>query len=326
METTSGYATGMKRFVALSLAALLLASGCRKETEAAAPAEPAAPAAVAKPEGFDVNVHRQEIGQWQARRADGLRKEDSWLTLVGLHWLEEGANSFGSGAKGKVVLPPSAPASAGTLTLTAGRVTLEPAVPMTVDGKPVEKSMRLLADADENGPTVVQMGSYRFNVIRRGDRFGLRVKDSNAPTRLHFQGLEYYPIDSKWRVEAKLEPYQPVKKVRIQDVTGMVQDYESPGSLVFTIDGKEYRLDPMREEERLFIIFKDETSRDTTYPAGRYLYSDMPGPDGKVIVDFNRAYNPPCAFTDFATCPLPPPQNRLALRVEAGEKKVAGGH
>jgi uncharacterized protein (DUF1684 family) len=168
----------------------------------------------------------------------------------------------------------------------------------------------------------------RFNVIKRGDRFGLRVKDSQARTRLEFQGLDYFPIDARWRVNARLEPYNPPKRIPITDVTGMTSESISPGALVFTIDGKEYRLDPVLEEgsDELFIIFKDETSKHDTYPAGRYLYAKKPGPDGKTVVDFNRAYNPPCTFTPFATCPLPPLQNRLPLRIEAGEKRYEGPH
>jgi uncharacterized protein (DUF1684 family) len=172
------------------------------------------------------------------------------------------------------------------------------------------------------------MGTVRFQVIKRGERYGLRVKDANAQTRTHFLGLDYYPTDPKWRFEARFEPYKPAKKIPITDVTGMTSDNISPGALVFMMDGKEVRIDPVLEEgsDELFIIFKDATSRDETYQAGRYMYAPMPGPDGKTIVDFNKAYNPPCSFTSFATCPLPPPQNRLTVRVEAGEKRYAGGH
>jgi uncharacterized protein (DUF1684 family) len=197
-----------------------------------------------------------------------------------------------------------------------------------VEGKPLTGPAELRHDADENGPTIVQMGSIRFNVIKRGERFGLRVKDANARTRTEFAGLEYYPIDSQWRVEARLDPYNPIKKIPIDDVTGMRSESDSPGALVFTLDGKEYRLDPVLEEgsDELFLIFRDDTSKDETYPAGRYLYAARPGPDGKTVIDFNKAYNPPCAFTPFATCPLPPLQNRLKTRIEAGEKRYDGAH
>ncbi len=267
---------------------------------------------------IDPSVHAAEIGQWQKTRAERLATEDGWLSLIGLHWLKDGDNEV---TLTKAGAPPVRLSRSGAQTI------LHPDPSMTIDGKPLSGDVPLLADADENGPTIVQMGSVRFNVLRRGDRYGLRVKDAAAETRTHFQGLEYYPIDEKWRVEARYEAYHPPKKIPITDVTGMTSDSISPGAIVFDVEGKEYRLDPILEEgsTNYFIIFRDATSKDTTYPAGRYLYA-APPKDGKMIVDFNKAYNPPCAFTPFATCPLPPLQNRLPFRIEAGEKKYAGGH
>jgi uncharacterized protein len=295
------YPTGMKRFLAIAL----LFAACRQE-ETSRPAAAAAAAA-------DPVAHEREVMEWRENRAKRLKAEDGWLSLIGLHWLRDGENRFEP--------------VRGTFTLANGKVTLEPEAPMTIDGKPVEGAAQLLDDSDENGPTIVQMGSVRFQVIKRGDRLAIRVKDSQAETRTHFAGLEYYPINPSWRVEARLEPYDPPKQIPITDITGMTSNNPSPGALVFTVAGKEYRLDPLLEgKDDLFIIFKDETSREETYPAGRYLYTKMPGPDGKVIIDFNKAYNPPCAFTPYATCPLPPQQNRLTTRIEAGEKKYAAGH
>jgi len=284
----------MKQFLAISLL-LALGSGCRREPS------------------VDVAAHRNEILKWRADRLQRLQREDGWLSLVGLHWLTEGENK---------------PIPGVTLIRKGGAVTLQSSEGMTIDGKPVTAPVQLVDDSSENGPTVVQMGTKRFQVIKRGERYGLRVKDSQAESRTHFQGLDYYPIESKWRVEARFEPYNPPKNIPITDVTGMTSDNPSPGALVFTIDGKEYRLDPILEqgEKDFFIILKDATSKNETYPAGRYLYASPPGPDGKVIVDFNKAYNPPCSFTPFATCPLPPIQNRLPIRIEAGEKKYRGGH
>ena len=294
----------MKRFLAI-----LLLAACAKPVEKAV--EKPAATAVA-----DSAAYVTEIQQWQKKRAERLQAEDGWLSLVGLHWLKEGENDI-----------PLAKA-AGKLVMKNGAVTLKPAAAMTIDDKPVTAPAALRDDSSEQGPTVVRAGTARFQIIKRGPRYGLRIKDSEAETRTKFKGLEYYPIDPKWRVEARFEPYNPVKKIPITDVTGMTSDAPSPGALVFTVDGKEYRLDPILEEGEsdYFIIFRDQTSRDTTYPAGRYLYATPPGKDGKVIVDFNKAYNPPCSFTPYATCPLPPLQNRLPLRVEAGEKKYAGGH
>jgi uncharacterized protein len=298
----------MKPLTAIFVA-LLLVTSCRKEE-----VKPVAKVAVETP------GHAREIELWQKRRAERLLAEDGWLSLVGLQWLNEGENALG--------IPHEGAASPGKLEMKSGVVTLEPAAPMTIGGKPVTAPVVLLDDSQKEGPTVVQAGTVRFQVIKRGPRYALRVKDSRAETRTQFKGLEYFPTDPKWRVEARFEPYNPVKKIPIIDVTGRTEDSDSPGALVFTVDGKEYRIDPVLEEgsEDLFIIFRDTTSKDATYPAGRYLYAKKPGPDGKVIVDFNKAYNPPCSFTPYATCPLPPLQNRMPFRIEAGEKKYAGGH
>ncbi|HEV7765017.1 MAG TPA: DUF1684 domain-containing protein [Thermoanaerobaculia bacterium] len=298
----------MKALVALSLAlslAILLAGGCREK-----PVETPT---------VDAGKHQTEIAEWQENRATRLKAEDGWLSLIGLFWLNEGNN---------VISLPSAGSPTLKLARRGAEVTLEPDATMKIGGQLMTGPAVLLNDADEAGPTVVERGSVRFQVIKRGERYGLRVKDAQAHTRTHFEGLDYYPTESKLRVEAKFEPYDPPKKIPITDVTGMTSDSISPGALVFTIDGKEYRLDPVLEEgtEDYFVIFKDATSKDETYQAGRYLYTPKPGPDGKTVIDFNKAYNPPCAFTGYATCPLPPLQNRLPIRVEAGEKRYAGGH
>jgi uncharacterized protein len=312
MKTTGAYASRMKLFAALSLAVLLLA-GCREKPLGNASGTPSAKPSV------DAAKHRAEIEQWQEKRAARLKAEDGWLSLIGLFWLNEGDN---------VISLPSAGSPTVKVTRRGTAVTLEPSAAMMIDGKPLTAPVVLQDDTAPNGSTVVQMGTVRFQVIKRGERYGLRVKDAQAPTRVHFQGLDYFPIDPKWRVEAHYEPYKPEKKIPITDVTGMTSDSTAPGALAFTVDGKEYRIDPVIEEgtDDLFIIFKDVTSRDETYQPGRYLYAAKPGPDGKTVIDFNKAYNPPCSFTSFATCPLPPPQNRLPIRIEAGEKRYAGGH
>lgn len=273
---------------------------------------------------FDPAAHEAEIRKWQETRDTRLRSENGWLTLVGLHWLEPGENLIGSGAANRVRLPEKAPETIGTLRLEDGTVTFEPedGSGATIDGNPVTGPVQLRDDNNNDGPTLVNIGTMNFQIIRRDDRFGVRVKDPEAPTRVDFHGIDYFPIDPEWRVIARFEPYQPTKKVQIDDVTGSVSNQDVPGALVFEAGGETYRLDAIAEEgsPQLFVIFKDATSREETYPAGRYLYVPRPGVDGKVVVDFNKAYNPPCAFTPYATCPLPPPQNRLPLRIEAGEK------
>lgn len=277
---------------------------------------------------FDASKHRSEIEKWQSDRAASLRKEDGWLTLVGLIWLNEGENKFGSDPKNAVVLPrDKAPAIAGSLVLEQGKVRLAArrGVQITADGKPAE-ALDLRDDNNDAGPTILKLGSLLINVVKRGERIGVRVKDTESQTRREFKGLEYFPIDPKWRVEARFEPYQPAKMIPITNVLGMTDDETSPGAFAFDVDGKTYRIDPILEkgETDWFVMIADETTGKETYGAGRYLYVTPPDATGKVVIDFNKAYSPPCAFTNYATCPLPPRQNHLPLRIEAGEKNYSG--
>jgi uncharacterized protein (DUF1684 family) len=288
----------------------------------------------------DVAAHRSEIQKWQSDRLASLTKADGWLTLVGLFWLNEGENKFGSDPKNAVVLPKDkAPGVAGSLWLEQGRVrlTARPEAKISValpPGVAVNKikgqgpitSLDLKDDTDESGPTILELGSLLINVVKRGDRIGVRVKDTESRTRREFKGLEYFPTDPKWRIEARFEPYQPPKTIPITNVLSMTDDETSPGALAFEVDGKTYRIDPILEkgETDWFVMIADETTARETYGAGRYLYVTPPDANGRVVIDFNKAYSPPCAFTNFATCPLPPRQNHLPFRIEAGEKKYAG--
>ena len=266
---------------------------------------------------------------WRDGRAKRLTSPNGWLTLVGLHWLEPGENVFGSDPDCAVPLPAGkAPKRAGVLVLESGVVRIKPApdTGFMLDGKPVVA--QALADDTMEKPDVVTRGDLSFVAIKRGDRVGIRVKDSQSPVLKNFKGLDYFPADPKWRVTASFAPYAAPKKVTIPTVLGTTESMEAPGLVTFTIDGKTLTLEPVVEDPsdaKLFFIFKDQTSAKETYGAGRFLYADMPK-DGKVVVDFNQAYNPPCAFTPYATCPLPPTKNWLAIRVEAGEKAFAGGH
>jgi uncharacterized protein (DUF1684 family) len=271
-----------------------------------------------------------EVEAWRAERDKGLRNENGWLTLVGLFWLDEGENRFGSDAgTNKVILPEGkAPGVAGTFVRHGSTVRVEaPASSgITVDGKPFTGPLDVQSDA-QGKPVVFHLGSLSFFVIQRGDKVGIRIKDSQSPALAAFRGLEYFPLQPAWRVDARFEPYQPVKKIPIANVLGQISEEESPGAAVFDWHGKTYRLDALSggDDGSLSFIFADQTNGKETYGAGRFLDTGAPK-DGRVVVDFNTAYNPPCAFTAFATCPLPPAQNRLALRVEAGEKNYGGGH
>ncbi len=268
---------------------------------------------------------QKEVETFRKERVENLKKEDGWFSLVGLFWLDEGENAFGSDPGGKVILPEGkAPKLAGTLVRKGEAVELRatPDAKITSDGKPVT-TLALAADATGK-PTVVEMGTLSFFVIQRGDRIGVRIKDSQSAALAAFHGLDVYPVQRAWRIDARFEPYNPPKPVKIPNILGQVIDDTSPGAIVFDWQGKTYRLDALgASEEGLSLIFADQTNGKETYGAGRFLETGPPK-DGKVVIDFNLAYNPPCAFTAFATCPLPPAQNKLALRVEAGEKKYAG--
>ena len=315
----------IRKLIALS-SALLLSAACAKVEEPAKPQPTPTPTAVAA--ATPAASYEQELEQWKAKRLANLKSEDGWLSLIGLFWLKEGENRFGSDPAGEIVLPDGkAPQHAGTLKLTNGKVTLEanPDAKITSKGQPVN-TLELKSDDEDGGPTMLEMGTLSFHVVKRGERLGLRVKDRENPARAAFKGNEYFPADRRWVVNARFEPYQPPKQVPILNVLGMETEETSPGTLAFEVDGHPYKLEALKEkgEEQFFIIFADQTSGKETYGAGRYLYADPPGADGRVTLDFNRAYSPPCAFTKYATCPLPPSQNRLPLRVEAGERYL--GH
>jgi len=271
-------------------------------------------------------AYRQEIEAWRKERFDNLKKEDGWFSLVGLFWLDEGENRFGSDPEGKVVLPEGkAPKVAGVLVRKGEQVEVraEPAAKLTSGGEPVT-TLALASDATGK-PTVLEMGPVSFFVIKRGDRIGIRVKDRESAALTAFHGLDNFPIQPAWRIETRFEPYDPPKQVPIPNILGQVANEASPGAVVFDWQGKTYRLDTLGDpKEGLSLIFADQTSGKETYGAGRFLDTGAVK-DGKVVVDFNTAYNPPCAFTAFATCPLPPAQNKLPIAVEAGEKKFAGG-
>ncbi|MCY1075361.1 DUF1684 domain-containing protein [Archangium lansingense] len=295
-------------------------------TLAAPPSKPAmkkpAESKPAEPAPFDLEA---ETRAWHQKRIANLTSEEGWLSLVGLHWLKEGDNRVGSAPESEVVFPAGTPAHLGTLTQKDGKVTLavQPGVSLTRAGQPFTGGE---LGASESEKDVLALGSLHFYLIRRGERLGIRVKDSEAPARKQFHGIPTWPVSAAWRIEGRFEPATTPRKISVPNVLGVVEEMPSPGTIVFTVNGQEYRLDPVQENstEPLFIIFADQTNRTESYGAGRFLYTDPPK-DGKVVLDFNRAYNPPCAFSAYATCPLPPPQNRLKLRVEAGEKRY-GDH
>ncbi len=305
-------------FVALTAALSwrMAAADILPDERAAAPA--AAPAAALA-----------RIDDWRAKRLASLTSETGWLTPIALYWLKDGENSFGRASTQAFSVNDAAlAADTGAFVLTNGRVryVAHTSQAMTYLGKPVT-SLELVSDAEEK-PTELIAGSLHFMLIERAGHLGIRVRDSVSPNRLHFKGLQYFPVRADWNIQARFEPYVPEHHISIVNILGMTEEMTSPGAIVFEREGRSWRLDTILEapgDRELFLMFSDATSGKQTYGAGRFLYVGLPQAD-RIEVDFNEAFNPPCAFTDFATCPLPPPQNRLALRVDAGELKYERAH
>jgi len=276
---------------------------------------------------IDYATYKKVIKQWQSKRAENLKKENGWLSLAGLFWLKEGENKMGTDSSNAIIFPKGrSPKYAGSIIFEKGELNLSAAKGVKIKVKDsLLSKMKLKSDNEgKDEPTIMNLGSLTFYIIKRGEQLGVRVKDKENPARLNFKGLEYFPIDFKWRCDAKFEPYTPPKIIPIVNVLGKVSNDTCPGAVVFDVDGKTHRIDALKEGKELFIIFHDETAGKETYGMGRFVYTDLPDSNNGVVLDFNRAYNPPCAFTVFATCPTPPEQNYLPIRVEAGEKKYAG--
>ena len=266
--------------------------------------------------------YEHELAEWRSQRVATLKGPDGWLNLAGLYWLEEGPNSFGASADNDLVAPAgSAPPKLGEFLVDNGTVTFrtEPGVDVFFGESPVTEI--LLADDQEKEATLLTAGSLAWTVIRRMDRLGVRLRDYDHPAVASFAGIEFYAADLSWRIEARFEPYPEPRKIRVSTVVeGLGWEPTVPGTLEFEARGKALSLEAYRSDDEFFIVFADATSGDTTYPAGRYLAADLPAADGTTILDFNKAYNPPCVFSEYATCPLATPRNRLPLAVEAGEK------
>ncbi len=268
--------------------------------------------------------YRTSVTGARAERVDQLKRMDGYLALTASGWLLPGANSVGSASDNRFQVP-GAPAHLGTLQLDAnGRVSLRlrDTHGIDVDGQPAQ-SVNVLRTQGPEGkqvPTRVNFASGYLYVVENGEQRGLRVKDNDAPLRTHFPGFDYFPIEPSWRVEATWVPFDPPGSLKIGYVTGTVEDTPIPGKAVFQRDGQTFELRPIAEDGRLFFIFSDRTAGKLTYGGARFLYAAAPK-DGKVLLDFNLAENPPCAITPHVVCPLAPPENRLKLSITAGEKK-----
>ena len=276
---------------------------------------------------------QKEVSEFREKRAAGLQKPDGWMSLVGLEWLQPGDTSVGSAPGNKVKLSAAHPAHLGIFHLENNVVTLMPPkdgfpAGLTVGGAVAKQQvLRTDADDDKNSPHLL-IGTLNLYAIRRADRFALRIKDSHSPSLQQFHGLKWYAPDAVYRVTAKWIPYSPQKTVQLATLVGTSYAAPVPGAAEFTLQGKTYRLEPVLEEPDttdLFFIMKDTTSATTTYGACRFLYTKFPsnGLDkpGELVLDFNRLQNPPCAYTPYATCPLPPQGNRLPVALPVGEQK-----
>jgi uncharacterized protein len=292
----SDYTVGQMRFAVLVVTIFVLSS------------------CASKPVPVD-SAYVSELEQWRADRELRLKAPDGWLTLVGLFWINEGTSTIGSDPLSDVPLPTALPKRVGTIEVKGKETRFTPAAGVAL--KP-----GILINDNQPNFEPLSIGTVTFYLIERGGRRGIRVKDMQSPARTNFAGLDWYPPDPTWNVEAKLA--SAPHKVTFETEIGVKQEGDSPGYLDFDRAGQHYRFEPVTEDDELFLVIRDATSGKTTYAASRFLYAKLPDAQGRTHLDFNKAYNPPCVFTAYATCPLPPSQNRLTTPIEAGEKKYLG--
>lgn len=268
-----------------------------------------------------------EIEQWHSKRIERLKGDNSWLNLAGLFWLKEGENKFGSASSNDLIFPKDkSPEFIGTFILKDSIVSIKVAEGINVTANDMPVTELQLKDDLSNEPTVLKLGSLKWYAIKRGDRFGIRLRDLESDLVKNFTGIDRFPVNDKWRISASFVPFEKPKIISIPTIIGTPDKMICRGELHFKIDGKDYTILPVDEDGSLFIIFADETNGEETYGAGRFVYADPPDSTGKVIIDFNKAYNPPCIFTPFATCPLPPKENVIRTKITAGEKLWGKGH
>jgi uncharacterized protein (DUF1684 family) len=312
----------------LLIAAVLLAlAACQREAgkPAAQMSAEGAPSA-----GSAASMFAQAEQAWRDQRRERLLAPDGWTSLVGLHWIDPGSHYLGSAADNGIRLA-MGPAHLGMIEIKGERIRFVPDkdAPLTLDEQPLAGATNLKTDMDENGPSVIGFdeGKGEATVIKRGDRFALRVKHADAPTRTGFTGLDYWPVDAGWKVQGKYVAHEPGRTMDVASIIGTIEPADNPGLVEFQRDGQTYRIEAIDEGDgRLFLVFADRTNGHGSYGAGRFLYAEKPDASGKVVIDFNQSYNPPCAFTAFATCPLPPPENRIDVAITAGEKAYEKPH
>jgi uncharacterized protein (DUF1684 family) len=267
--------------------------------------------------------YAKEIEKWRQERETNLKKDTGWLTVAGLFWLKEGTNTVGAGENFDVRLTENfKQGKFGEIEFKDDKAALKVAngIEAQADGKNISAPVELVSD-EKGKPTEIRTGTQTFYLIKREERFGIRLKDSNSEARRNFKGLHWFPVDESYKVTARLEASTEPKELKVPNVLGGFFKMKSPGTLKFSLKGKEYSLQPVDEGDgTLFVIFGDGSNKNETYKSGRFLYAEKPV-NGETTLDFNKAENPPCAFTPYATCPLPPPGNSLEVEVAAGEKR-----
>lgn len=271
--------------------------------------------------------YKAEIDNWHKERIERLKKSDGWLSLAGLFWLKEGENTFGSDSTNDIIFPKwKARPFMGSFFLDSGKVTVRMRQGLAVNKNDTKLKEIVMVNDIEGIPTILKFGTLSWNIIKRsGDMYGVRLKDSENKLLKTFKGIERFDVNPEWKLEATFRRYFPPKKISVPNIIGTIDEEQSPGKLEFTYDNHKYSVDVIHSDGKYFLIFGDLTNGESTYGAGRFLMIERENEKGKTIIDFNKAYNPPCAFTKYATCPLPPKQNMLKLKIEAGEKKYGDG-
>ena len=302
----------------LCIALWLALSGCQRSTD------PSPMDAQMSASAAAFNVTQQE---WRSQREAGLLQPEGWTSLIGLHWIDPGPHFLGSAADNGVRLT-MGPEHLGMLDVGKDGLRFVPdrRAAVTLDGVPLAVPAMLRGDDDAAGPSKLGFddGKGVATVIKRGARYALRVRHADAPTRIGFRGIEHWPAESQWQLQGRFIAHPPGRTIEIANIVGTTDAMPNPGVVEFERDGATYRIEALDEgEETLFLVFADRTNGQGSYGAGRFLDIERPDAQARVTLDFNRAYNPPCAFTPFATCPLPPPENRLNLAITAGEKAYA---
>ncbi|MEJ0055372.1 MAG: DUF1684 domain-containing protein [Bacteroidota bacterium] len=299
----------MKKYIVLSL--IVIAVGCNKRKELTVE---------------ELKTYESELTSWHAKRIEDLKAPNGWINLVGLYWLEPGINTFGTDEKNKIVFPAGTlPAKAGYLLVKDNSVLIYPEKDVAVLSNGSSLTNPVIFHPDSAKAPQLEYGSLRWNIIKRDQKLGIRVRDLESEDVKSFTGVERYPVNTDLRLEARFEKSDSTKTIDITNILGQTTAQRSPGTLVFQFEGEEFRLDALKGgKDELFIIFADATSGKETYGGGRFLYVKLPDEEGKTIIDFNKAYNPPCVFTSYATCPLPPAQNVLTVPIRVGEKNY--GH